>query len=180
MSHAVTAEPGSPDFWLNWHARMRAAVTSFGWPVYGLAEPPAGPGVLSMYGRHDIAVAYPLGETDSLEVTTGRRPLGGTHGLMLRLIPRAVPRKPEFPWSLSINERNVWIPVEETRTQFHLMEASSGHWIAAGGFLKRHLLLAGTGALRIEQVVLVPVAVDLGISLPGEPDEVRAARMNPS
>lgn len=180
MSEPWAVDPESEDFWLTWHARMRASVTKFGWPIYGLAEPPDGASVLSMYGRYDVAVTYRVSEADSLEVTTGRRPLGGTQGLMLRVIPRAVPRRPEFPWRLSIDERNVWIPVEGTRTQFHLIEASTGHWMAAGGFLKRHLLLTGTAALRLEQVALVPVVLDVGISLPGEPDEARGARRDPT
>lgn len=164
----------------DWHARMKAGLARFGAPVYGLPAALGHQGTLSMYGRYQVSVTYRLAGVDSLEVTTGRRPLGGTRNLVMQLFTRSAPQKPELPWQLSLTERNVWIPVEGTRTQFHVIEASTGDWIAAGGFLKRHLLLAGTEGFRIEEVVLSPVGVNFGIALPGESDEDWAARQGPS
>lgn len=143
---------------------MKAGIEEFGQPVYGLAGRSLG-GTVSQYGPRQVAVRYELSRAEILEVTTGRHPLGGTLGLMTRLIARVVPAKPRLPWELSLSERNVFVLVQGTRTQFHLVEASTGDWIAAGGFRTRgvrtrHLLLNGTSAVTPEELSLAPVEFD--------------------
>lgn len=145
---------------------MRAGIREFGEPVYGLAGDGIPGGTVSRYGGRMVSVLYQLGRVDRLEVTTGRHRLGGNRGLMTELIMRVVPLKPRLPWEISLSERNVFALVQGTRTQFHLVEASTGDWIAAGGFRKRdvrkrHLLLSGTPGVRVEELSLVPVAFDL-------------------
>lgn len=159
--------PPSPEWPEDWLARMRTGIGEFGQPVYGL--PPEGwpAGTVSQYGPQQVAVLYQLSPTDRVEVTTGRRSLGGTHRLMTELMMRVLPMKPRLPWQLSLSERDVFIPVQDTRTQFHLVEASTGDWIAAGGFRKRevrkrYLMLTGTSGVKVEDLSLVPVGFDLG------------------
>lgn len=163
--------PPSPEWPEDSLARMRAAVEEFGQPVYGLSpEAPAGEGcpggTVSRYGGRQVSVRYQLTRADWVEVTTSSYPLGGTRGLMTALMTRIVPMKPVLPWALSLSERNVHVQVDGTRTQFHLVEASTGDWIAAGGFRrrgvrKRYLRLSGASGVQVEDVSLVPVAFDL-------------------
>ena len=143
---------------------MKAGIEEFGQPVYGLAGT-SPDGTVSQYGPRQVTVRYELGRGEILEVTTGRHSLGGTRGLMMDLIARVVPLKPRLPWHLSLSERNVFVPVSGTRTQFHLVEASTGDWVAAGGFRtpgvrKRHLLLNGTSGVNPENLSLAPVEFD--------------------
>jgi len=151
---------------------MKAGIEEFGQPIYGLA--PAGipaneraAGVVSQYGGDRVAVLYQLSPVDRLEVATGRHHrLGGTRNLMTQLTTRVIPMKPRLPWQLSLSERDVSLPVDGTPTQFHLVEASTGDWMAAGGFRrrgvrKRYLLLTGTAGVKVEELSLVPVSFDL-------------------
>ena len=145
---------------------MRAALEKFGEPVYGLSPAERVTGTLSQYGGRQVSVLYQLGQSDRVEVTTSRYSVGGTAGLMMQLITRMIPTKPQLPWQVSFSDRNVFVPVAGTRTQFHLVEASTGDWIAAGGFRKRevrkrYLLLTGTPGVKAEDLSLVPVGFDL-------------------
>ena len=175
--------PPSPEWPEEWLARMRATIEEFGPPVYGLS--PEGPaGTVSRYGDRKVAVNYKLSPSEWVEVTTSAIRLGGTSGLMTQLVTRMIPMKPRLPWELSLSERNVFVQVAGTRTQFHLVEASTGDWIAAGGFRKRevrkrYLLLNGTAGVKVEHLSLVPVAFDLGggdNELTSRPAPTRPAR----
>lgn len=143
---------------------MRAGVEAFGDPVYGLAG--VG-GTVSQYGDRLLGVLYQLGPADRLEVTNGRYPLGGTRGLMVQLTAIVIPAKPHLPWELSFRQRNAFVTFDGTRTQFHVVQASTGDWIAAGGFdkwgvRKRYLRLTGTPGVNVEDLSLAPVGFDLG------------------
>lgn len=143
---------------------MRAAIARFGSPVYGLGEGRPSGSISGYDGGARcgwVSILFLLGQGDRLEVTTGRWPLGGTHHLVMQLILRTVPAKPRLPWQLSLSERNVFAAVEGIRTQFHVVEASSDDWIAAGGLRKRHLLMSGTPGVNVEEVALVAVTVKL-------------------
>ena len=139
----------------------------FGQPVYGLSPAERLTGTLSQYGARQVSILYQLSQPDRVEVTTSRYSVGGTAGLMMQLITRMIPTKPQLPWQVSFSDRNVFVPISGTRTQFHLVEASTGDWIAAGGFRKRevrkrYLLLTGTPGVKAEDLSLVPVGFDLG------------------
>ena len=146
---------------------MSAAIEEFGHPVYGLAGEDLPVGTVSQYGDRSVSVRYELSRVDHVEVRTSRRRLGGTRGLMLQLATIAIPLKPRLPWELSLRERNAFVSVDGTSTQFHVVEASTGQWMAAGGFRrwgvrKRYLLLTGTSGVHVEDLSLVPVTFDPG------------------
>ena len=73
---------------------------------------------------------------------------------------RSIPQKVHLPWSVSLDERLVMIPVDDTLTQFRVVEADTGDWVAVGGMKKRHLLLSGTAGVQAEQLVVGPVALN--------------------
>ena len=142
---------------------MRQAVEEFGQPVFGLWGDHAGAGVLSGHGgrpcnRVDLRYAV---EDAVITVTTGSRPLGGTENLVRELLLRSVHHKTHLPWTVTIDERLVMLPVDGTQTQFRVVEATTGDWMAAGGLEKRHLLLTGTTGTSIDDLELGPVALDL-------------------
>ena len=159
--------PPSPDWPADWLARMRTTIEEFGPPIYGLAGVGVPSGTVCQYGSRLISVRYQFDAVTRVEVTTARYPLGGTRDLMVELTKAAIPTKPPLPWNLSVSERNVFVNVSGTRTQFHVVEASTGEWIAAGGFdarelRKRYLRLMGTAGIRVEDLALAPVAFGVG------------------
>lgn len=141
--------------------QMRGAAEEFGVPVFGLLGPDAGAGVLNGTGGRPCSQVTLLYRTIAgrVEVTTGTRPLGGTNNLVRDVLMRAIPQKIRFPWSVSVDERLVVVSVEDTLTQFRVVTASTGDWVAAGGMKKRHLLLTGTPGISVEDLRLGPVAL---------------------
>jgi hypothetical protein len=140
----------------------RRAVEELGPPLFGLAEAAAGEGGIGGYGGapcDQVTLRY---ETSAgpIEVTTARRPLGGTSNLVRQLLARSVPSKPRLPWTVTLDERLVMLPVLDIRTQFRVMHSSTGHWMAAGGFKKRHLLLAGHPGTAVDRLVLGRVSLE--------------------
>ena len=142
--------------------QMRTAAEEFGVPVFGLRRPNATEGVVNGHGGKPCTQITLLYRTPDwrLEVTTAATPLGGTDSLVRNVLVRAIPQKVHLPWSVTLDERLVMIPVDDTPTQFRVVEASTGDWMAAGGMKKRHLLLTGTAGLDSEQLVLGPVALN--------------------
>lgn len=124
------------DFW----AGFMAAVAEFGQPLYGLD---GGDVTGTMRGHSGKPTTWvilgfrtPEGQ---IEVTTSRHPLGGTGNLVDSLLRAEVREKIKFPWSMTIEERLVMLPVGRGRSQFRVLESSHGTWAAAGGFEKRHI-----------------------------------------
>ena len=145
-----------------WIQSMQQAVEQLGPPIYGLAD--AGRGVLRGHGGmpcHEVTVEFRLGDERWVHVTTASQPQGGARRLVMRLLMRSIPESPDFPWTLTIGERMAYPTVESTRTQFRLMELSTGEWIAAGGFKKRHLQLAGSAGTALDGLALEPAAFDI-------------------
>ena len=137
---------------------MGESVAELGSPIFGLADLT---GCIAMYGRSpctELAVAYDVDGDARIEVTTASRPLGGTDWMMHRLLAATVGRKTSFPWSVQIDETHHMLAIEDGRAQFRRLAASSGHWIAAGGFGKRHVLLTGSPGSAITDCTLVQVA----------------------
>jgi hypothetical protein len=66
--------------------------------------------------------------------------------------------KTSFPWSVQIDESHHMVSIEDGRAQFRMLAASTGHWLAAGGFGKRHLLLSGAPGSDIGECELARVA----------------------
>lgn len=146
-----------------WIVQMRAAAEEFGVPVFGLLGPKDAHGVVNGFGGrpcNQMTLQYRTPYWQ-VEVTTATRPLGGTGNLVRRLIMSAIPEKLHLPWGVSLHERLVMIHVDDTPTQFRVVEADTGHWVAAGGMKKRHLLLTGTAGVNIEDLALGPVALNL-------------------
>ena len=142
--------------------QMRTAAEEFGPPVFGLLGPQASEGVLTAHGGRPCSQMMLLYQTADgrVEVTTGTRPLGGTDSLVRNVLLRSIPQKVRLPWSVGLDERLVMLPVDGTPTQFRVVTASTGDWLAAGGMKKRHLLLAGTAGVSVEDLRLGPVALD--------------------
>lgn len=142
--------------------QMQAAAEEFGSPVFGLSGPHATEGVFNGHGGQpctQVTLLYRLA-AGRIEVTTGARPLGGTWNLVHNLLARAVPDEVRLPWSVSIDERMVMLPVGATPTKFRVIEASTGDSMAAGGTAERHLLLAGSMGTAVDDLRLGPVALN--------------------
>ena len=144
-------DPPVLDGWLR-HAmapsvpRIRSQVDEFGAPVFGLAGPRAADGELgaTLGGAPNLGVVLRYGSGPSqVEVTTGRHPLGGTWILLRRILELAASPEATLPFAVSVTERLLMLPVADGRSQFRVVEATSGHWIAVGGWKKRHLKLEG-------------------------------------
>jgi ribosomal protein S18 acetylase RimI-like enzyme len=147
----------------DWSATMRRAADEFGRPIFGLAGPLAEEGVLNGHGGvpcEQVTLLYRSGGA-RIEVTTGRKPLGGTDRMVTDLLFRSSSSPPSLPWTLTLSERLVTIPVAGTTTQFRVMESSTGQWLAAGGLGKRHLLIHGTTGVSVDDLALTPVSIDL-------------------
>jgi len=142
--------------------QMRTAAEEFGTPVFGLLGRHAGEGVLSGHvGRPCTQITLLYRTADGrVELTTGTKPLGGTYSLVRNVIMRSIPQKVHLPWSVGLDERLVMLPVDDTPTQFRVVTASTGDWLAAGGMKKRHLLLTGTPGISVEDLRLGPVALN--------------------
>ena len=148
----------------DWTETVRRALDEIGPPVFGLVGPLASSGVVNgTAGRpcDEITVLYrPPG--GRIEVTTSRRPLGGTDHLVLALLQASVPLgNVALPFTLTVDERLVMLPVTKLRTQFRVLESTTGHWEAVGGTTERHLRLTGTPGTAIDDLELHPVAIDL-------------------
>lgn len=140
----------------------RAAAEGLGSPIYGLAGPAAERGILSMWastGSQNRLVRLRFGSNDRyVDVTTATGPLGGTERLVREVIYEAT-RGAHLPFSLTVEERLVMVPVMDVQTQFRVVQTSIGHWSAAGGFKKRHLRLDGTPGTAPENLALTPVVL---------------------
>lgn len=64
-----------------------------------------------------------------------------------------------FPFSVTVTERLLMLSVCGGRSQFRVVETTSGHWIAVGGWEKRHLGLEGSPDTSPEGLTLVEVAL---------------------
>jgi len=139
---------------------LRENVERLGEPVFGLAGPLAASGQVSSWacwGRPHITLRF--GPPDALvEVATGTLSLGGTDVLVSELLLRSA-RSVALPFSISVAERLVMLPVLGIRTQVRVLEASTGHWIAATGSSKRHLRLTGTPGTSPDDLELVSVVL---------------------
>lgn len=156
--------------WLAWfrteesRAQARAVAVRLGRPVYGMAGPHAERGILDHHTDPTRPARYLLlrlryGTNDRfLEVTNGNSPLGGTDG-MVREVVRASVFKARPPFTRTVTERLVKVPVDGVSTQFRVIEADTGHWQAAGGIGKRHLLLTGCGGITPEGLALTRVVL---------------------
>jgi len=144
--------------------RFRQQVGEFGMPILGLTGPEAEEGELggTLGGSPNCGVVlrYLRGGT-RIEVTTGRYALGGTQNLLRRTLEMATTTREEavLPFSVSVTERLLMLPVVDQSAQFRVVEATSGHWIAVGGWKKRHLRLEGSpgtspDGLGLTEVVL--------------------------
>lgn len=142
--------------------QMRTAAEEFGAPVFGLRGPDAASGVVNGHGGKPCTQMTLLYRTPDwrVEVTTAAAPLGGIDNLVRNVLMRAIPQKVHLPWSVSLDERLAMIPVDDIPTQFRIVEANTGDWMAAGGMKKRHLSLTGTAGVGIEQLALGPVALN--------------------
>lgn len=143
------------------------AIRELGPPIYAVGGewlPRVSLGGLSGSPCQSVLLRHRAG-TRQIEVTTGRRPLGGTTNLLHRLMVAAV-HDPELmlPFELRVEERLVMVPVGDGRQQFRVLEASTGHWEAAGGYEKRHLALSGTPGTRLDDLALV--AGDFATDIP--------------
>ena len=153
--------------WLAWVMeqsvpRVREVAERLGSPIFGLAGPTADAGVLSGHGSvaaRNLYITLRYGEPERhVEITTGSKPLGGTERLVRDVIFRAT-WGVRLPFDLSVDERLVMVPVLEVPTQFRVVQASVGHWSAAGGYKKRHLRLDGTPGTAPERLALTSVVL---------------------
>lgn len=69
--------------------------------------------------------------------------------------------KVRLPFTITVEERLVMLPITKLRTEFRVLESSTGHWEAVGGTTERHLRLAGTPGTSVDGLELHPVAFDL-------------------
>lgn len=148
----------------DWSEAVGVALDELGPPIFGLAGPLAATGVVNgLSGRpcQEITVLYrPPG--GRIEVTTSRRPLGGTDHLVLALLQASVPLGDvRLPFTITVDDRLVMLPVTKLRTQFRVLESTTGHWAAVGGTPERHLRLTGTPGTSIDDLELHPAAIDL-------------------
>lgn len=143
----------------NWVAGMRASIAKLGPPVYGVAGPLATTGVVYLHGgwlgADVLGIRFGPPDREVL-VTNARQPQGGTDKLVQEVLQPAG-RALAMPFTVSVEERLVMIPVDGTRTQFRVVSASTGHWVAAGGLRKRHLHLSGVPGTSPEEIELVPI-----------------------
>jgi hypothetical protein len=117
---------------------MRTALDELGRPVFGLTGPLAREGVMNGHGGkpcNQVTMLYRSGEART-EVTTSRHPLGGTDRLVHDVLFRSIPDPVRLPLTITVTERLVMIPVSDVQTQFRVLEATDGTWVAAGGFEK--------------------------------------------
>jgi hypothetical protein len=140
----------------------RQQVSEFGLPVLGLAGPFAEEGELggTLGGSPNsgVMLRYQRDGTQ-IEVTTARRPLGGTVELLRRVLQMSVSLKATLPFSVSVSERLLMLPVVDGRSQFRVVGATSGHWIAVGGWKKRHLRLEGSPGTSPDELSLAEVVL---------------------
>jgi len=140
----------------------RSKVDEFGSPILGLAGPLAAEGELgaTLGGAPCTGVVLRYGGgTSQIEVTTGRHPLGGTWILLRRILEMAASPDAGLPFSVSVSERLLMLPVVDRSTQFRVVEATSGHWIAVGGWMKRHLRIEGSPGTAPEGLSLTEVVL---------------------
>lgn len=148
------------DFW----AGFMEAVADFGQPLYGLDGSDATGTMQGHSGKPTTWVILGFRTPEGqIEVTTSRRPMGGTGNLLNSLLAAEVrEKKITFPWSMTIEERLVMLRVGRGRSQFRVLKSSHGMWAAAGGFEKRHITMTGTKGTVIDDLALVPTVLDFG------------------
>lgn len=93
-----------------------------------------------------------------VQVSTGTQTFGGTMVLVEEVLRRSA-HDATLPLQLTVEERLVMLPVLGTRSQFRVIQSSGGHWIAVGGFRKRHLRLSGTPGTAPDDLELVSVVL---------------------
>ena len=151
--------------WLDWAMpssveRIRGQLQEFGNPIIGLAGALAADGKLSAtlggVRNSGVTLAYVVGD-DRIDVTTGRYGLGGTGNLVQLVLEAAVRPRVYLPFTVSVDERLIIVTVSDGRAQFRVVQASTGHWVAAGGWKKRHLRLQGSPGTSPESLVLTEV-----------------------
>lgn len=139
----------------------REVAESIGDPVFGLAGPLARQGVLFHSRGGDgrlLGLRYDNGNSRSVQVTTGTSPQGGTTILVREVITSAT-HDLRPPFTISVSERLVMVPVLAVPTQFRVIETSNGHWLAAGGFKKRHIRLGGSPGTAVDDIELTAVVL---------------------
>lgn len=169
------AAMGSPEVkkpvvqgWLDWVMpqsveRFREHVQRVGDPVIGLAGPLAtegklgGPPTAAVPSR-SITLSYVFGGR-RIDVMTAKSQLGGTVTLVHIVIEAAVRPKISLPFSLTVDERLIMLSIGDGRAQFRVVEASTGHWVAAGGWKKRHLRLHGSPGTSPDSLALTEVVL---------------------
>ncbi|HSH61699.1 MAG TPA: hypothetical protein VK988_19035 [Acidimicrobiales bacterium] len=152
-----------------WLIQMQAAAEEFGSPIFGLLGPHAREGVFNGWGGRpciQVTLLY-RPAAGRIEVTTGAKPLGGTWNLVHNLLARSIPDDVRLPWGVSIDERLVMLPVGGTLTEFQVVVASTGDWMAAGGTPERHLLLAGSSGTAVDDLRLGPVGLNFEAAIQG-------------
>lgn len=153
--------PGRHD----WHADSMRAAGELGPPIFGLTGPLARAGVLNGHGGRpcdQVTLLYrPTGMR--IEVTTSTRPLLGIQPQATMVLSRAQMDEPTFPFTITLSERTVMIPISGTPTAFRAVESSTGHWQAAGDFAERHLSISGTPGVVPEDLALAAVALDFSV-----------------
>ena len=139
---------------------LRQQVAEFGAPVFGLGGPLASEGKLGAtlggLPNSGVMLRYLRGSSQ-IEVTTGRHPLGGTSMLLRRALEMAATTDATLPFSVSVSERLVMLAVGGGRSQFRVVEATTGHWVAVGGWKKRHLRLEGSPGTSPDGLSLIEV-----------------------
>ena len=143
--------------------RAVAALHELGDPIYALGGSWLASAELGGFGGQpgDRVTLRHRDGTRQIEVTTARRPLGGTRHLLHQLFVAVAHADLALPLDLRVDERHVMLPVGDGRQQFRVIEASTGYWVSAGGYEKRHLALAGTPGTAIDALTLVPVTLDV-------------------
>lgn len=135
----------------------RACATRLGDPVLGLAgsgdgwlcthtAPPMWPYLTLQYGEHERFI----------QVSTGRHSFGGTQTLVEEVL-RSAAQGAGLPLHLAVEERLIMLRVLGKRMQFRVIESSNGHWIAVGGYRRRHLRLRGMPGTMPDELELVSV-----------------------
>ena len=80
--------------------------------------------------------------------------------MLVHLVLEAATRpKVTLPFSVTVTERLLMTRIGDGRAQFRVVEATTGHWVAAGGWKKRHLRLQGSAGTGPDDLALTEVAL---------------------
>lgn len=95
----------------------------------------------------------------ALDLTAAQVDWAEVAELLERVLAAAARSGVSLPFSVSVTERLVMLPVLDRRAQFRVIEASSGHWLAVGGWKKRHLRLEGSPGTSVDELSLTEVVL---------------------